>query len=232
MKPAPRLKRLVKVADLLRERLRETKRTSRELADAAEVPAEYIDELIAGRRRPPLPSRTDVYDKMTRFLGLSRGDLAECANAERAGTAKADAARSEAGNWRLLLALCEAATARELERRARRGEAEPLDLVARLLGIAQGSVRRTLDDQIALRVAAAQRGVTYLALRLRVLEFLDATLGTLTPEDIADFVRPRIERWDVDLETSVLRVVLRAHEAQDRDRRRPAVRTGTVRRAG
>lgn len=232
MKPAPRLKRLVKVGDLLKERLRETKRTSRELAEAAEVPAEYVDELIAGRRRPPLPSRTDVYDKMTRFLGLGRGDLAECANAERAGSAKTDAARSEAGNWRLLLELCEAATARELERRVRRGEAEPWDLIERLLGIAQGSVRRALDDQIALRVSAAHRGLTYVALRLRVLEFLDATLGTLTAEDVADFVQPRIERWDVDLETSVLRVVLRGHDAPERDRRRPAVRTGTVRRAG
>ncbi len=231
MKSAPRLKRLVKVGDLLRERLRETKRTSRELAEAAEVPAEYVDELIAGRRRPPLPSRTDVSDKMTRFLGLGRGDLADCANAERAG-AVGNGSRSDTGNWRLLLASCEAATARELERRARRGEPEPLDLVERLLGIAQGSVRRTLDDQIALRIAAAQRGVTYVGLRLRVLEFLDATLGTLTEADIADFVRPRIERWDVDLETGVLRVVLRAHEAQDRDRRRPSVRTGIARRAG
>jgi hypothetical protein len=99
------------------------------------------------------------------------------------------------------------------------------------LGIAQGAVRRSLDDQIALRVSAAQQGLTYVALRLRVLEFLDATLDTLTEEDVADFVRPRIERWDVDLETGVLRVVLRAQEAQDRDRRRPVLRSGTTRRA-
>jgi hypothetical protein len=229
MKPAPRPRRIVKVGDLLRERLRETKRTSRELAEAAEVPTEYVDELMSGRRRPPLPSRTDIYDKMSRFLGLGRGDLAECASVERAGMA--NGSRTNGGNWKLLLVSCEPATARELERRAKRGEAEALDLVERLLGIAQGSVRRSLDDQIALRVSAAQRGLTYVALRLRVLEFLDATLETLTEADIADFVRPRIERWDVDLETGVLRVVLRAQEAQDRDRRRPVLRSGTARRA-
>jgi hypothetical protein len=229
MKPAPRPRRIVKVGDLLRERLRETKRTSRELAEAAEVPPEYVDELISGRRRPPLPSRTDVYDKMSRFLGLGRGDLAECASAERASMA--NGSRTNGGNWKLLLVSCEPATARELERRAKRGEAEALDLVGRLLGIAQGAVRRSLDDQIALRVSAAQRGLTYVGLRLRVLEFLDATLDTLTEADIADFVRPRIERWDVDLETGVLRVVLRAQEAQDRDRRRPMLRSGTARRA-
>jgi hypothetical protein len=166
---------------------------------------------------------------MSRFLGLGRGDLAECASAERAGMA--NGSRTNGGNWKLLLVSCEPATARELERRGKRGEAEALDLVERLLGIAQGSVRRSLDDQIALRVSAAQRGVTYVALRLRVLEFLDATLETLTEADIADFVRPRIERWDVDLETGVLRVVLRAQEAQDRDRRRPVLRSGTARRA-
>ncbi|MBI4500528.1 MAG: hypothetical protein HY700_05145, partial [Gemmatimonadetes bacterium] len=58
MKPVPTLKKVVKVSELLRERLKETKRSAAELAEAVEVPEEYIDQLIAGRRRPPLPSRT------------------------------------------------------------------------------------------------------------------------------------------------------------------------------
>ena len=98
-------------------------------------------------------------------------------------------------------------------------------LIERLLGIAQGSVRRTLDDQIGLRIAAAQGGRTYVDLRLRVLEFLDATPGTLTQEDVTNFVRPRISKWDVDLATGVLKVILRAHETPERDRRRPSMRS-------
>ena len=73
------------VGELLRQRLRELKRSSRDLAEAVEVPTDYIDELISGRRRPPLPGRTDLYERMTSFLRLGRNDLINRARAERAG---------------------------------------------------------------------------------------------------------------------------------------------------
>jgi hypothetical protein len=65
-------------------------------------------------------------------------------------------------------------------------------------------------------------------LRLSVLEFLDATPDTLTTDDVTQFVQPRIARWDVDLDTRVLRVALRGQEPRDRGRRglgeaRPAI---------
>ena len=55
-------------------------------------------------------------------------------------------------------------------------------------------------------------------LRLKVLEFLDVTADTLTTDHFAEFVRPRIARWDVDLETGVLRVSLRSQEPRQRPR--------------
>lgn len=223
MKPAPAPKPNTTVSELIRDRLKHTKHSPKELAEAAEVPEEYIERLLAGRRRPPLPSRTDIYDKITRFLELGRNDLAACASAERAASSQADS-KPDAESWEMLMGLCDPETARELERRAGRGETELGGLIERVLGIAQGSVRRTLDDQIGLRIAAAQSGRTYVDLRMRVLEFLDATPGTLTTEDVSNFVRPRISKWDVDLATGVLKVVLRAHEAPERDRRRPSVR--------
>jgi len=51
------LKRPVKVGELVRRRLRELKRTPRELADAVQVSEIYIADLVAGRRRPPAPGR-------------------------------------------------------------------------------------------------------------------------------------------------------------------------------
>ena len=70
------------VRALLRKRLKEINRSSQELAEAAQVPAEYVDDLIGGRRRPPMPGRTDIYERMTTFLKLGRNALAQCARAE------------------------------------------------------------------------------------------------------------------------------------------------------
>lgn len=220
MKTSPPLKTPVKVGKLLRRRLRETGRSSKELAEAVQLPREYIDDLIAGRRRPPLPGGTDVYEKMTSFLRLSRNDLVLCARAERADTAPTRAAVPKANVRRMVLDLCEPGTARKLEeRRARDGSAELAGFIQRLLDVTQAAVRRMLDDQIGLRIAAERCGGTYAAMRLQVLEFLDATPDTLTADDLAMFLRPRVALWDVDLQTGVLRVVLRAHEPRERQRR-------------
>ena len=69
------LKRPVKVGELVRRRLRELKRTPRELADAVQVSEIYISDLVAGRRRPPAPGRMDVYAPMTKFLKLHRNEI-------------------------------------------------------------------------------------------------------------------------------------------------------------
>jgi hypothetical protein len=220
MTSSPPSKLPATVGELLRRRLREIKRSQEELAEAIEVPTEYIDDLIEGSRRPPLPGRTDIYEKMTSFLRLGRNDVVACARAERASTPPAGTGPG-ADVRRLMFDLCDPRSAKELERRrARRGGAEELaSVMQRVLDVAQGAVRRVLDDRIGLRLAAAERGSTYVAMRLRVLEFLDATPDTLTAQDLTEFLRPRIARWNMDLDTGVLRVVLREHEPRPRERR-------------
>jgi hypothetical protein len=209
----PRPRPLATVGRLLRRRLRELKRSPEELAEAVELPFEYIDALLTGARQPPRPARTDVYERMTSFLRLGRRELAACVEAERADTAPTRKSGPRVPVRRLLLALCEPSTAAELERRrARRGSAEITGLSHRLLDVTQGAVRRALDDHIGLRLAAAAHGNTYAAMRLRVLDFLDATPSTLTVSALTEFVRPRIARWDVELKTGVMRVVLRPWE--------------------
>lgn len=216
----PPLKDSPTVRALLRKRLKEINRSAEELAEAAQVPADYVDDLIGGRRRPPMPGRTDIYERMTTFLKLGRNELAQCARAERAGSPATAGAGPDPAVGRALLELCEPATARRLARRqGRDASAELAQIVQRLLDVVQGTVRRVLENEIALRVAAAQRGSTYVAMRFRVLEFLDATPDTLTASDLAEFVAPHIGLWDVDLETGVLRVVLRTEEPRGRQRR-------------
>ena len=209
-------------AELLQRRLLEIGRSPAELAEAIAVPGHYIDDLIAGCRRPPLPGRTDIYSKMTSFLRLGRNDVVACARAERAGAAPTGASGPRAHVRELLLSLCEPETARELQRRHARGSAELAGFLQRLLDVTLGAVRRVLDDQIGLKLAAVEQGSTYLAARFKVLEFLDVTADTLTAEHLTEFLRPRIARWDVDLETGVLRVVFRPQGFAER-----SAKTGT-----
>jgi len=225
VKTPPPLKHPVSVAHLLKSRLQETKRTSKELAEAIDLPKTYVDDLLAGKRRPPLPARTDIYERMTTFLRLGRNELALCARAERAAGPPSAPLTSNTEVVEQLMELCEPETAKRLrQKRSANRDVELADLIQRLLDVAQGAVRRLLDDEIGLRIAASREGSTYPVMRLRVLEFLDATPDTLTEPDMVEFVRPRVENWSVDLDTGVLKVVLRAQWPNQRDRRRPATR--------
>ncbi len=224
------LKRPVKVGQLVRRRLKELRRTPRELAEALQVTERYIAELVSGRRLPPAPTRADVYTPMTKFLRLHRNDLPTCARAEReeGGPSRR---RPSPRVRELLLELCEPTRARVLSRRLTQkhvgGAAggPPLDaLVAqRLLEVAQGFVRRQLDDEVGIRVASSREGCTYLELRMKLLEFLDATASSITPADVEDFFRPRIGSWDLDFETQTMRIVLRTQEPAPRQKRALAI---------
>src|SRR5205823_14867195 len=165
------LKDPVKVGQLLRRRLRELKRTPRELAEAVQVTEDYMADLVSGRRRPPAPGRSDLYAPMTKFLRLHRNDLPTCARAERA--AAVAAGRPDPEVCRQVLELCSAERQRVLQRRFARpgGEGSELErvIVGRLLQVAQGFVNRKLEDEVGLRMAAAREGCTYLEARMRLL---------------------------------------------------------------
>ena len=219
MATAAPIKNPVPVGQLLRRRLRELNRTPRELAAAVKVSEGFIADLVAGRRRAPAPSRSDLYTPMAKFLRLHRNDLPTCARAEHA---IAPAARRPSPEVRrLTLELCHQGTVRALTRRVARRDGAELEclIVQRLLGVAQGFVIRQLEDEAGLSVAAAREGRSYLELRMRLLDFLDATPDSVTARDYEDFVRPRIASWELDLETRAMRIVLRSREVAPRRRR-------------
>jgi hypothetical protein len=207
------LTRPVKVGQLVRRRLRELGRTQRELAEALELPETFVADLVAGRRRPPAPGESDLYDGMTRFLRLHRNDLALCARTERGATSVARR-RPTRRVRQVLFALCAPDRARVIGRRlSRTGGAELEHLIVdRLLGVAKGFARRQLEDEFGIRVAARRAGLTLAERRMRLLEFLDVTPATLTVGDFADFMQPRLGAWDIDLETRAMRIVLRSAE--------------------
>src|SRR6266550_2840120 len=66
---------------VIRQRLDELDLDQRDLADAAGVTESYVSQLLTHKKAPPAPDRTDIYDRMDRFLKLPHGELARVAEA-------------------------------------------------------------------------------------------------------------------------------------------------------
>src|SRR6202171_1515231 len=67
----------------IKQRLEELGLEQRDLAAAAEVTESYISQLLTGKKLPPEPGRTDIYDKIGKFLKLPGGKLARRADHQR-----------------------------------------------------------------------------------------------------------------------------------------------------
>ena len=65
------------VCRVIRERLEELDLEQKELAAAAGVTDSYVSQLLARKKLPPAPDRTDIYEKMGKFLKLPHGKLSE-----------------------------------------------------------------------------------------------------------------------------------------------------------
>src|SRR5207249_1926832 len=71
------------VSLVIRRRLKDLGLEQRGLAAAAEVTQSYVSQLLARKKAPPAPRRTDIYEKMEAFLHLQRGELARLADIQR-----------------------------------------------------------------------------------------------------------------------------------------------------
>src|SRR5882762_8319454 len=68
---------------VIKRRLEKLDLEQRDLAAAAEVTVSYISQLLTRKKLPPAPGRTDIYDKMGKFLKLPSGKLAKLAEHQR-----------------------------------------------------------------------------------------------------------------------------------------------------
>lgn len=71
------------VSLVIRHRLKELGLDQRDLAAAAQVTESYISQLLARKKAPPAPGRTDLYDKIGKFLRLPSGELSRLADLQR-----------------------------------------------------------------------------------------------------------------------------------------------------
>ena len=65
---------------VIKQRLQDLGLEQRELAVAANVTESYISQLLTRKKMPPASDRTDIYDKMAKFLKLPAGKLSEMAD--------------------------------------------------------------------------------------------------------------------------------------------------------
>lgn len=202
------------VSLVIKRRLEEFGLEQRDLAQAAQVTESYVSQLLSGKRTPPAPNRTDIYDKMDKFLKLPSGELARLADHQRKEQLKRELGDEPAPLFRevraLILRKCNAATARHVRAVFEKqpfGELERL-VTQKLLDVVKGLAQQELENAAWLRSVAELGGRSYEAMRVSVLEFLDQDIFHVSAEDCVSFLDPLIASWNIDLATFALEIVL------------------------
>ena len=202
------------VSFVIRHRLEEFGLEQRDLAQAAQVTESYISQLLTGKRSPPAPNRTDIYDKMDKFLKLPTGELAKLADHQRREQLKRELGDEPAPLFRevrqLILRKCNPDTARHVRAVFEKqpfGELERL-VTQKLLDVVKSLAQRELENESWLRTVAELGDRSYEAMRVTVLEFLDTDIFHVSDEDCVAFLDPLIESWDIELATFALEIVL------------------------
>ena len=204
----------VDVSLVIRHRLKELGLEQRDLAAAAQVTESYISQLLARKKAPPAPGRTDIYDKIGSFLKLPTGELSRLAELQRREDLKKRVADPPEPLFKafreLILRKCEAAKQpqiREVFEKEPFGALERL-VTQKLLDVAKRVAREELESEKWLQLVARLSGQGYDAMRVVILEFLDTDVFHVSAENCISFLDPLIESWDIDLETFGIEIVL------------------------
>jgi len=204
----------VDVSLLIRQRLKELGLEQKDLAAAAQVTESYISQLLARKKAPPAPGRTDIYEKIGRALRLPSGELSNLADLQRKEELRkkvAEPPRPLLQECReLILRKCGSARQKEVRRifeKAPFGELERL-VTQKLLDVAQGVAREELRSEEWLRRMAQLNDRSYEQMRVAILEFLDTDVFNISVGTCVSFLDPIIDSWDIDLKTFGMEVVL------------------------
>ena len=199
---------------VIKRRLEKLGLEQKDLAAAAEVTESYISQLLARKKLPPAPDRTDIYEKMAKFLKLPSDRLSKLADHQRREELKRNLGDPPAPLFReireLILRKCvpgKEKQVRAIFEKQPFGELERF-VTQKLLDVIKNVAKQELNSENWLHVVARLTGRTYEQLRVTLLEFLDTDVFNLSPENCISFLDPLIESWDVDLTTFGMEIVL------------------------
>ena len=202
------------VCSVIKGRLRDLGLEQKDLAAAAEVTESYISQLLTRKKLPPAPDRTDIYEKMGRFLRLSNGELATLARAQRMDALRRDYEEPQGALLKetreLILQKCVPARQQQIRTIFERqpfGELERL-VTQTLLDVISRVARVELDNEAWLHEVADLSDKSYAQMRVIILEFLDTDIFNISSADCVSFLNPLLARWDIDLFTFDMEIVL------------------------
>lgn len=216
---------------VIKERLQALGVGQKDLAAAAEVTESYISQLLNRKKLPPAPDRTDIYEKMGKFLKLSSGKLAKLAEIQRREVLKRNFEDPPAPLFHevreLVLRKCTPERQKEIraifEKQAF-GELERL-VTQKLLDVIKRVAREELKSEKWLRSVAQLSGRSYKQMRVVILEFLDTDVFHVSLENCVSFLDPLIDSWDIDLSDFSMEVVLNRRLAPGHPKRFEFVET-------
>jgi transcriptional regulator with XRE-family HTH domain len=204
----------VDVCLAIKQRLEQLGLEQRDLAAAAEVTESYVSQLLTGKKLPPEPSRTDIYDKMGKFLKLPSGKLSKLADHQRKEVLKRTLEDPPKPLFKEVRELILRKCAPERKEQIRAifekqpfGELERL-VTQKLLDVVKKIAKDELQSETWLQSVARLNGKGYEAMRVSILEFLDTDVFNVSAENCASFLEPLIESWDIDLATFGMEIVL------------------------
>jgi transcriptional regulator with XRE-family HTH domain len=202
------------VSHLIQQKLTELGLEQRDLADATEVTESYISQLLNRKKMPPAPERTDIYEKIGRFLKLPAGKLGELADLQRKQELKKKIQSSPMPLFsevrQLLIDKCKRDKRHQVSaifEKEAFGELERL-VTKKLVDVVQALAREELGHEAWLREVAQLSNRSYKQMRVAVLEFLDTDVFDTTPENCVTFLDPLIVSWDIDLASFAIEIVL------------------------
>src|SRR3984893_15324878 len=204
----------VDVCLAIKQRLEELGLEQRDLAAAAKVTESYISQLLTGKKLPPEPSRTDIYDKIGKFLKLPSGKLSKLADHQRRDVLKRNLDVPPKPLLKevreLVLRKCAPPKEKQIRvifEKQPFGELERL-VTQKLLDIVKTVARGELESETWLQSVARLSGRSYEAMRVSILEFLDTDVFNVSRDNCVSFLDPLIESWDIDLATFGMEIVL------------------------
>src|SRR5215472_1173823 len=199
---------------VVKHRLEELGLEQRDLAAAAQVTESYISQLLTRKKAPPSPNRTDIYDKIGRFLKLPNGELAKLADLQRLEELKRKFAHPPSplfqGVRELVLRKCNPDKQKQIRAIFEKqpfGELERL-VTQKLLDVVKRVAKEELQSENWLRLMARLSNRSYEEIRVAILEFLDTDVFDVSIENCVSFLDPLIESWDIDLATFGMDIVL------------------------
>jgi transcriptional regulator with XRE-family HTH domain len=184
----------VDVSLVIRQRLDELGLEQKDLARAANVTESYVSQLLTRKRTPPAPNRSEIYERMDKFLRLPTGELARLAGIQRQEGLKRALEGETAPLFpevrELVLRRCEPDDAEHVRAIFQR---QPFGELERLV------TQKLLD--VVKRVARPD---------------LDTDIFHLSAEQCVAVLDPSIESWSIDLASFRLDIILSQRVAPGR----------------